>query len=187
MEWRAGEARRACGQVRTAGRAGAGPGWSLLRSRETLPASHMGQTDRRGPVHLWASTRPLGSEGGHVSGCSGPRIQLARVVYEPGRVPRVIGCSPDPSVMDWGVTRPCSGDPAGGRGRQLCAASRGPAGEPSPGTRPAAPGPQASRQVRRAGRPSEPPFVPSVMQLAAQGGDSVTRRGPPATDPVQSQ
>lgn len=49
-----------------------------------------------------------------MGGCSGPRIQLARVVYGPGRVPTATGCSPDPSVMDCEVTRPCSGDPAGG-------------------------------------------------------------------------
>lgn len=53
------------------GVSGAGPGWSLFRSRETLPASHMGQTDRRGQVRLRASTRPPGSKGGRVSGCSG--------------------------------------------------------------------------------------------------------------------
>lgn len=41
------------------GVSGAGPGWSLFRSRETLPASHVGQTDRRGQD---ACGRPLGHQ-----------------------------------------------------------------------------------------------------------------------------
>lgn len=59
-----------------------------------------------------------------MGGCSGPRIQLARVVYAPGHVPAATGCSPDPSEMDCEVTRLCRGDPAGGRGRQTAVCSQ---------------------------------------------------------------
>lgn len=77
-------------------------------TRETLPASCMGQTDRRGSVHLWASTRPLGSEGEVWWLLGGRECSWHVLCMDQVMSPELQGAVPA-QCDGLGVTEPCSG------------------------------------------------------------------------------